>query len=103
MERGQTRSGRRFASANSSFYFSLNELRAHHPRLFDPIPALTTQLNRVLNRQTLVSQTTARFLFNSDSIRSTLENLFAQLLREHPLDGPDDPGFEVVVVSFFFF
>lgn len=102
MERGETRSGRRFAVANSPHEFSLNDLRARHARLFDPIPAITTQLSRVLNRRSLVSQTTARFLFNSRQIRPTLENLFAQLLREHPLEGPDDPGFEIVLVRIFF-
>lgn len=102
MERGLTRSGRAYIKLNSPYSRSIAELKAKHRKLFSPVPAITPSLVRLLNSRALLSQITARFLFNSSLIRETLINLFTQQFREHPITSVNDPGFEVVLVSNFF-
>lgn len=99
MERGQTRSGHTFAPQNSPYARSIAELKLKHKRLFSEVPVVTPRVVRVFNSDALLTQVTARFLFNSPRIRSTLERVFTQLFRESPIESPLDPGFEVVLVS----
>ena len=96
MERGTLRSGERFAARNYAFYKSEKDLLAHHKRLLDPEPAITTRAARIagLNFGSLL-QTTVRFRFDSTVIRSTLRRVFFDLFREHTTR--EDSGFEVVV------
>lgn len=96
MERGTLRSGERFATRNFSHYTSEKELLAHHKRLLEPEPAITTRAARIagFNFGSLL-QTTVRFRFDSTVIRSTLRRVFFDLFREHTVGS--DTGFEVVV------
>ena len=96
MERGNLRSGTRFAARNLNYYSTVKELLEHHKRLLSHQPAITTRATRIagLNFGSLL-QTTVRFRFNSTIIRATLRSVFFNLFREHT-PGPDT-GFEVVV------
>jgi hypothetical protein len=96
MERGNLRSGTRFAARNLNYYSSVKELLEHHKRLLNPEPAITTRATRIagLNFGSLL-QTTVRFRFNSTIIKATLRAVFFNLFREHTPNS--DSGFEVVV------
>lgn len=96
MERGETRSGATFARRNRPYYSSEREALARHPRLTDPTPAITTR-HMSLGSQSSVSltQTTARFVYNSPEIERTLRSLFSGLLVQYPTSPTS--GYEVVV------
>ena len=96
MERGNLRSGTRFAARNLNYYSTVKELLEHHKRLLNPEPAITTRATRIagLNFGSLL-QTTVRFRFNSSIIKATLRAVFFNLFREHTPQS--DSGFEVVV------
>ena len=96
MERGNLRSGTRFAARNLNYYPTVKELLEHHKRLLNHQPAITTRATRIagLNFGSLL-QTTVRFRFDSTIIRSTLRAVFFNLFREHTPG--QDTGFEVVV------
>jgi len=96
MERGNLRSGTRFAARNLNYYPTVKELLEHHKRLLSHQPAITTRATRIagLNFGSLL-QTTVRFRFNSTVIKPTLRAVFFNLFREHTPGA--DTGFEVVV------
>jgi hypothetical protein len=96
MERGELRSGSRFAARNFNYYTTVKELLEHHKKLLDHHPAITTRATRIagLNFGSLL-QTTVRFRFDSSIIRSTLRAVFFNLFREHTQGA--ESGFEVVV------
>jgi hypothetical protein len=96
MERGNLRSGTRFAARNLNYYPTVKELLDHHKRLLSHQPAITTRATRIagLNFGSLL-QTTVRFRFDSTIIKSTLRAVFFNLFREHTPGA--DTGFEVVV------
>lgn len=95
-ERGQLRSGARFAARNRPYYSSVSELLQHHQRLQAFEPAVTTRSVRIAG---LVAgsllQTTVRFRMDSTVIRPTLRSIFFDLFREHAESSAS--GFEVVV------
>jgi len=94
-ERGETRSGRRFAQRNFGHYPSLRHLEAAHPRLLQLEAPLSQRGFRIgVNRGTLV-QATLRFSTRHPNIRAGLLDHFAQLFQEHVED--TESGFEVVV------
>jgi hypothetical protein len=98
-ERGQLRSGARFARRNTPYYESFAELRRHHARLFEPDPAVDTRHFRIgenAQRGTLL-QTTLRIRADETpaNIRAHLRSVFARLFRLQP--ERHDTGFEVVV------
>lgn len=98
MSRGQLRSGKAYIKSNSPYCATFEELKKRHSRLFSPFPALTTTAARILGtNRGILSQTTARFLFNSRDIQKTLVHLFQQLFQEHGGEGAG-AAFEVVVV-----
>lgn len=100
-ERGELRSGSRFARRNQPYFATLQELLNHHRRLLDPEPAITSKYFRVAGngeRNTEVNrllQTTVRFPINFSNIRHVLRQQFIDLFREHSERSED--GFEVVV------
>ena len=96
MERGATRSGRVFAPRNKPYYSSEKEALKRQVRLTDPIPAITTRHMTVGNSRVLkLTQTTARFVFDSPLIKQTLTRLFAKLVTIYPSTA--NTGYEVVV------
>ena len=96
MERGTTRSGRIYASRNKAYYSSEKEALQRHSRLTDPIPAITTRHMSVGNSSVLkLTQTTARFVFNSSYVKDTLRRLFVKLITTYPASS--NTGYEVVV------
>ena len=95
-ERGVLRSGSRFAARNNPYYSSLADLLSHHTRLLSPEPAVAHRIARLLDSSSgSLVQTTARFLFDSPIIYSTLREIFSELFREH--EESETGGFEVVV------
>jgi hypothetical protein len=96
MERGATRSGRVYSKRNKAYYASEREALKAHPRLLDPLPAVTTRHMSIGNSSVAkLTQTTVRFLFNSDLIKSTLRMLFVKLITSYPATA--NTGYEVVV------
>lgn len=96
MSRGITRSGRAYIRQNLSYYNSLQELKRHHTRLYSEELAVTQRLVRLSSRA-VVSQTTARVLFNNHEknvnlLKGVFEDLFGQVHETQ-----DFGGFEVVV------
>jgi len=100
-ERGELRSGGRFAQRNLAYYSSVAELLRHHKRLVLPEPEVSSRLFRLatggsrtrFSRCSLV-QTTIRFRWDYTSILPFLRNTFLTLFREYsPSRGS---GFEVV-------
>lgn len=96
MERGTTRSGRVYASRNRPYYSSEREALQRHARLLDPVPAVTTRHMSVGSSAVLkLTQTTARFVFNSPDIRDVMRRLFVKLITSYP--ATRNTGYEVVV------
>lgn len=94
VERGQTRSGARFAARNLAYYTSIRELLRHHQRLLSVEPAVTTQYAHVGRSRGTLLQTTVRFRADSQHIRRDLRQVFLDLFRQHTDGGSG--GFEVV-------
>lgn len=94
-ERGELRSGGRFAARNKAHYSSYKELMSHHKKLQEEEPAITERLTRIFGvADGYLSQTTVRFRFDSPVIKTTLRSLFNRLFAKHPERAED--GFEVV-------
>ena len=91
-ERGQTRSGARFAARNLPHFSSMKELLAHHQRLLVPGPVVNTRYVKV--GRGVVLQTCIRFRSDHPNIRSSLTRVLAELLRE--LGSPEE-GLEVTL------
>jgi len=94
-ERGQTRSGRRFAQANVGHYRSVAELLQHHRRLLELESPLSVRYFRVGRDQGSLMQATLRFSVHHQNVRQSLLVHFASLFREHA-EGAHT-GFEVLV------
>jgi hypothetical protein len=96
MERGATRSGGAYSKRNKPYYSSEREALQRHARLLDPQPAVTTRHMSIGNSSVLkLTQTTARFIFNSPLIEQTLRLLFVKLITSYP--ATVNTGYEVVV------
>lgn len=91
-ERGQTRSGARFAARNSPYFSSLRELLGHHQRLLEPGPVVSTRYVRVGRGSVL--QTCVRFRSDHPDIRGALTRVLTDLLQEL---NSENEGFEVSV------
>lgn len=96
LERGETRSGNRFASRNTIYFSSVHELFKVHKKLISPEPAVSTRIARVgeSNNGSLLL-TTIRFPFHYKSIAHKLKVELLDLFREHTTNSSD--GFEVVI------
>lgn len=95
-ERGTTRSGGRFAARNTPYYASYEELMTHHKKLLSEQPAITERPARIFGiPDGYLSQTTARFRFDSPIIETSLRAEFNRLFAKYHED-PNN-GFEVVV------
>ena len=94
-ERGQTRSGRRFAQANVGHYRTVAELLQHHQRLLELESPLAVRYFRVGRDQGSLLQATLRFSVRNQNVRQGLLVHFASLFREHT-EGPRT-GFEVLI------
>ena len=94
-ERGQTRSGQRFAKANVGHFGSIDELLASHSRLLDLESAVSTRIYRIGPRGGNLIQATLRYSVRHDNIRQSLLDNFIRLFREHSENRED--GFEVIV------
>ena len=93
-ERGQTRSGARFAARNLAYHTSIASLMAHHQRLLLRVPEVSTQYAEVGRSRGTLMQTTLRFRADHPNIREDVRRVFGRLFREHT-DGNRE-GFEVV-------
>lgn len=99
-ERGQLRSGARFAARNLPYYSSLKELLSHHRRLFEKEPAISQRYFYIGGARSLLSgrslmQTTVRYRVDYPDIKRHLTSVFHDLFREHTENTTD--GFEVVI------
>jgi len=96
VERGATRSGGRFAAANTPHHPSIKDLLDHHKRLLHPEPVVTTRVSKIgsLKNGSLLT-TTIRFPRDYPNKKIRLAEEFVELFREHS-EGPES-GFEVVV------
>ena len=100
-ERGELRSGARFARRNFAYYSSVAELLRHHQRLLEREPEVSSRLFRIASggsrarlSDTSLVQTTIRFRWDYIQILPFLRNTFLSLFREYqPSRGA---GFEVV-------
>ena len=79
-ERGETRSGGRFAARNLPYFSSLRELLAHHQRLLDLGPVVSTRYARIA-RGTIL-QTCIRFRSDHPDIRGGLTRILTELFQE---------------------
>jgi len=99
MERGELRSGGRFAARNQPYYTSAKELMSHHKRLLSTEPAVAHRLTAIATGRRgssgTLSQTTVRFRVDSPVIKSTLKEIFASLFQT--VSESRSEGFEVVV------
>ena len=94
-ERGQTRSGRRFAQANVGHYGSIGELLASHQRLLDREAAVSSRIFRIGPSGGNLIQATLRYSVRHENIRQSLLDNFIRFFREHTENRTD--GFEVIV------
>lgn len=94
-ERGQTRSGRRFAQLNVGYFPSIPRLLAARPRLLEAEAASSDKVFRLGTNQGWLVQTTLRFSVHHSNLRQSLLRQFVQLFRQHS-EGRES-GFEVVV------
>jgi len=94
-ERGQTRSGRRFAQANVGHYPSIQALLADHERLLERETPMTTRVFRIGAATGNLIQATLRYSVRHNNIGESLMNNFIRLFREHSESRND--GFEVIV------
>lgn len=96
MQRGETRSGGVYARRNKPYYGSEKEALQRHSKLLDPLPAVTTRHMSIGNSSVQkLTQTTARFVFNSPAIEETLRLIFVKLITSYPATA--NTGYEVVV------
>ena len=86
------RSGARFRARNRPFFSSVPELLRHHQRLLIEDPAVTQQLAVIDSVGNLI-QTTVRFPITSTRIRSSLNEIFRDLLDQI---SPDE-HYEVII------
>lgn len=98
-ERGQLRSGERFAARNLPFYTNVRDLLRHHKRLFSTEPAVSQRYfyiggPRASLRGRSLIQTTVRYRSDYPDILQHLKSIFVDLFREHSENSTD--GFEVV-------
>lgn len=91
-ERGQTRSGARFASRNLPHFTSMRELLSHHQRLLEPGPVVSTRYVQV--GRGVILQTCVRFRSDHPNIRGGLVKVLIELFRE--LENSDE-GLEVTI------
>jgi len=94
-ERGETRSGGRFAARNLPYFSSLRELLAHHQRLLDLGPVVSTRYARIA-RGTIL-QTCIRFRSDHSDIRGSLTRVLTELFQELDQGNRAGEGFEVSV------
>jgi hypothetical protein len=95
-ERGDLRSGARFAARNTSYFATLKELYATHKRLLAPEPVVSTRIARVGESKIgSLLLTTIRFRFDYAAVAYRLRLELLDLFREHTQNTTD--GFEVVV------
>lgn len=97
MERGQLRSGGRFAARNRPFYTSLRELQEHHQRLLLDNPAVSHRLAYIGGTVGVLAQTTVRFPINSINSRASLFDIFTDLFQQVDVNNAANGGFEVVI------
>lgn len=95
LERGQTRSGHRFAVANVGYYETIPDLLASHRRLLELESSMSTRIFRIGPRSGNLIQATLRYSVNNENIRASLLDNFISLFREHTENRED--GFEVIV------
>lgn len=91
-ERGQTRSGARFAARNLPYFSSIRQLLSHHQRLLELGPVVSTRYVHV-GRGTVL-QTCIRFRSDHSDIRRSLTRILTELLQEL---NSDNEGFEVSI------
>lgn len=94
-ERGETRSGARFARTNEGYFRSLADLLRTHERLQEEVSPLALQYFRLGLTEGSLLQATLRFSVTCENIGRHLLHAFMQLFREHT-EGPQS-GFEVLV------
>lgn len=94
MDRGELRSGGRFAARNRPFYTTIRELLSHHQRLTQDDPAITQREVYISGGVGNLIQTTVRFPINSSRIQQSLYDVFTDLFRQ--IDNHED-FFEVVI------
>ena len=94
-ERGQTRSGRRFAKANFGHFSSLNELLSRHEKLLVPFAQPSTRYFEIGVNQGSLMQTTIHFSADFTKIKQKLLRTFLELFAEHTEEF--NSGFEVLV------
>lgn len=94
-ERGQTRSGGRFAARNLPYFSSLRELLSHHQRLLDPGPVVSTRYARI-GRGTLL-QTCIRFRSDHSDIRGSLNRVLTELFQELEFENRAGEALEVSI------
>jgi len=95
IERGRTRSGKRFALANVGHYPSIGSLLADHERLLELETPISTRVFRVGAHTGNLIQATLRYSVRHDNIADSLLDNFIRLFREHTENRED--GFEVIV------
>jgi len=91
-ERGQTRSGARFAARNLPYFSSIAQLLSHHQRLLEPGPVVSTRYVHVGRGSVL--QTCIRYRSDYSDIRGSLTRILTDLLQELNFD---DEGFEISI------
>lgn len=94
-DRGQTRSGKRFAQANVGHYTSLERLLAHHSRLLEEEEASSTRLFRLGRDRGYLFQATLRYSVNHPDLRGSLVRHFSRMFAGH-VEGRCT-GYEVAV------
>lgn len=94
-DRGQTRSGKRFAQANVGHYTSLERLLAHHKRLLEEEEASSTRLFRLGRDKGYLFQATLRYSVNHPDLRGSLVRHFSRMFAGH-VEGRTS-GYEVAV------
>ena len=95
VERGTTRSGRRFAQANFGHFASINEVLSRHHKLLEPFSGPSVKYYSVGNYRGNLMHATLRFATNYPNIKEQLLFSFVNFFRQHTEDS--DSGFEVVV------
>lgn len=92
VERGQTRSGARFAARNLPYYQSVRQLLSHHGRLLELGPVVNSRYVRV--GPGTLEQTCIRFRSDHPDLRNSLTRVLADLFRAQT---SDFDGFEVSI------
>lgn len=94
-ERGQTRSGRRWAQANFGHYPTLRHLLEARALLLRPEAVISQRVFEIGPNRGHLIQATLRFSTRHPNIRAALLEHFARLFQEHVEER--ESGFEVVV------